>query len=43
MNRFIGHFQVVTTNDYNTLKITVTVTVTHKIKSSMSACLVVAL
>jgi hypothetical protein len=41
MNRFIGHSQIVTTNNYNTLKITVTIT--HKIKSSESAasrCLV---
>jgi hypothetical protein len=35
VNRFIGYSQVVTTNNYSTLKITVTVT--HKIKSSVSA------
>jgi hypothetical protein len=40
MNRFIGYSQVVNTINYNTLKITVTVP--HKIKSSMSACLVIA-
>jgi hypothetical protein len=40
MNRLTGHSQVVTTNNYNTLKITVTIT--HKIKSSVSACLVAA-
>jgi hypothetical protein len=35
MNRFIGHSQVVTTDNYKTLQ--VTVTKTHKIKSSTSA------
>jgi hypothetical protein len=34
MNRFIGHSQVVTTNNYNTKS---TGTITHKIKSSRSA------
>jgi hypothetical protein len=38
VNRFSGYSQVVTTNNHNTLKITVTIT--HKIKSSTSACLV---
>jgi hypothetical protein len=32
MNRFIGHSQVVTTNNYNILKNTITAT--HKIKSA---------
>jgi hypothetical protein len=36
VNRFIGHSQVVTTNNYNTLKITLTIT--QKIKRSTSAC-----
>jgi hypothetical protein len=36
MNRFIGH-SLVTTNNYTTLRITVTIT--HKIKPSMSAYL----
>jgi hypothetical protein len=36
MTGFIEHSLVVTTNNYNTLKITVTVS--HKIKSSTSAC-----
>jgi hypothetical protein len=36
MNRFIGHSQVVTTNNYNNLKITVTLA--HKMKYSMSVC-----
>jgi hypothetical protein len=35
MNRFNGHSHVVTTNNYNTLKITVIIT--QKIKSSTSA------
>jgi hypothetical protein len=35
MDRFIGHSQVLTTNNFNTLKITVTVT--GKVKSSVSA------
>jgi hypothetical protein len=35
---FIGYSQVVNTINYNTLKITIT----HKIKSSTSACLIVA-
>jgi hypothetical protein len=36
MNRFIEHSHVVTTNNYNTLKITVTVT--HKV---FNVCLLV--
>jgi hypothetical protein len=40
VNTSIGHSQVVTTNNDNNLKITVTIT--HKIKSSPSDCLVVA-
>jgi hypothetical protein len=35
VDRFTGHSQVVTTNNYNTLKITVTIA--NKIKSSMCA------
>jgi hypothetical protein len=40
VNRFIGYSQVVTTINYNTLKITVIMT--HKMKSSTSAYLVIA-
>jgi hypothetical protein len=40
MNRFIGHSQVIITNNCSTLKITVTIT--NKIKSSTSPCLIVA-
>jgi hypothetical protein len=36
VNTFIGHSQVVTTNNYNTVKIMVTIK--QKIKSSTSAC-----
>jgi hypothetical protein len=36
MNRFIEHSQVVTTDNYNTLKITANIT--HEIKSSMLVC-----
>jgi hypothetical protein len=36
MNRFIEHSQVVTTNNYNTLKITETII--NKIKYLTSAC-----
>jgi hypothetical protein len=45
-NRFIGYSQVVTTISSYTLKITITITherwtiITHKAKSSTSACLV---
>jgi hypothetical protein len=38
VNRYIGYSQVVTTNNYNALKISIT----HKIKSSVSVYLVVA-
>jgi hypothetical protein len=37
MDRFIGHSQVISTNNYNTLKTTVTTNITHKIKSPISA------
>jgi hypothetical protein len=33
MNRFIGHSQLVNTNNYNTLKITVSVTVAERSKA----------
>jgi hypothetical protein len=40
VNRCIGYFQVATTINFTTLK--TNVTITHKIKYSTSACLVVA-
>jgi hypothetical protein len=44
MNKFIGHSQVVSTNNYNTLKITVTITQNKVLNVLLaSRCLVTSL